>query len=109
MLVYAGIDEAGYGPMLGPLCVACTAFVVQDHDPETAGGCDLWKKLKKAVCKKRTDKRRRIAVDDSKKIKLPNDGNVHPLRFLERGVLSFLSAGAGESNGASVAGNVECD
>src|SRR5436190_9839198 len=87
MLIYAGIDEAGYGPMLGPLCVGCSVFAIPDHDPEVSGASDLWKRLRKAVCKKRTDRRRRIAIDDSKKIKLPNDGNVHPLKFLERGVL----------------------
>ncbi|MCI0362675.1 MAG: hypothetical protein L0Y44_02295 [Phycisphaerales bacterium] len=92
MLIYAGIDEAGYGPMLGPLCVAYSVFTIPDHDPDRAGACDLWKRLKKAVCKKRADRRRRIAIDDSKKIKLPNDGNVHPLRFLERGVLGVHMA-----------------
>jgi len=92
MLVYAGIDEAGYGPMLGPLCVACSVFAIPDHDPDIAGPCDMWKRLKKAVCKKRADKRRRIAIDDSKKIKLPNQGSIHPLRFLERGVLGFHMA-----------------
>jgi len=92
MLIYAGIDEAGYGPMLGPLCVACSVFAVHGHDPDVSGPCDLWKTLKKAVCRKRADKKRRIAIDDSKKIKLPNDGNVHPLRFLERGVLGFHMA-----------------
>jgi len=89
MLVYAGIDEAGYGPMLGPLCVACSALVIDDHDPET-GPCDLWKRLSKVICRKRTDSRKRIAIDDSKKLKGARDGQVHPLRFLERGVLSFL-------------------
>jgi len=91
MLVYAGIDEAGYGPMLGPLCVACSVLTIEDHDPET-GPCDLWKRLAKAVCRKRTDSRKRIAIDDSKKLKGARDGSVHPLRFLERGVLSFLHA-----------------
>lgn len=91
VLIYAGIDEAGYGPMLGPLCVACTTFVVHDHDPDTSGGCDLWKRLKSAVCKKKSDKRRRIAVDDSKKLKNANDCATHPLKHLERGVLSFAS------------------
>jgi ribonuclease HII len=109
MLIYAGIDEAGYGPLLGPLCVACSAFVIEDHDPDVAGGCDLWKKLKKAVCRKRTDRRRRIAIEDSKKLKGANqfgeeedNGEVtgssvrrkskplpHPLKHLERGVLAF--------------------
>ena len=92
MLIYAGIDEAGYGPMLGPLCVACSVFCIPDHDPEKSGACDLWKRLHSAVCKKRTDKKRRIAIDDSKKIKLPNDGRIHPLKFLERGVLGMHMA-----------------
>ena len=91
MLVYAGIDEAGYGPMLGPLCVACSVLVIDDHDPET-GPCDLWKRLAKAVCRKRTDSRHRIAIDDSKKLKGARDGLVHPLRFLERGVIAFAQA-----------------
>lgn len=91
MLIYAGIDEAGYGPMLGPLCIACTAFVVEDHDPDIAGPCDLWKRLSKVVCRKRTDKRKRIAVDDSKQLKGAKDGEIHPLKHLERGVLSFQS------------------
>jgi ribonuclease HII len=92
VLIYAGIDEAGYGPLLGPLCVGCTAFVIPDHDPETAGACDLWKRLSKAVCRKRTDRRRRIAIDDSKLLKGANDSPQHPLKCLERGVLSFLYA-----------------
>jgi ribonuclease HII len=96
VLIYAGIDEAGYGPVLGPLCVACTAFVVRDHEQTLDGVdpvCDLWKRLNKAVCRKRIDKkRRRIAVDDSKLLKGANDGPQHPLKFLERAVLSFLAA-----------------
>lgn len=95
VLVYAGIDEAGYGPLLGPLCVACTAFVVRKHEAPPVGdgvdpACDLWKRLNKAVCRKRKDKRRRIAVEDSKLLKGANDGPQHPLKFLERAVLSFV-------------------
>jgi len=93
VLIYAGIDEAGYGPLLGPLCVACTVFAVRDFDGSVDdGGCDLWKRLNKAVCRKRTDKRHRIAVDDSKLLKGAPDGPHHPLKFLERGVLSFVAA-----------------
>src|SRR5262245_19505380 len=117
MLIYAGIDEAGYGPLLGPLCVACSVFVIEDHDPDVAGGCDLWKKLKKAVCRKRTDRRRRIAIEDSKKLKGANQFGEeeehreitgesiprkskpapHPLKHLERGVWAFNAARISES------------
>ncbi len=88
MLVYAGIDEAGYGPMLGPLCVGCTVFVLSEDDPAD-GPPDLWRRLKQAVCRRPGDKRRRVAVDDSKRLKGPRDGAGHPLRHLERAVLAF--------------------
>jgi len=89
MLIYAGIDEAGYGPMLGPLTIACAVFSVADHDP-ALGAPDLWSMLRSGVCRSRGDRRGRIAVDDSKKLKGVADGLVHPLRHLERGVLAFL-------------------
>ena len=91
MLIYAGIDEAGYGPMLGPLCIGATVFRVRDHDPE-AGAPDLWRLLRGAVCRKRSDRRRRIAVDDSKKLKAVESAKTHPLQYLERGVLAFCGA-----------------
>lgn len=89
MLVFAGIDEAGYGPRLGPLCVGATAFVLADHDP-AEGPPNLWQQLRPAVCRKPSDRKRRVAVDDSKKLKGSGEGRSHPLRALERGVLSFL-------------------
>lgn len=57
---------------------------------------DLWKLLAAAVCREGSDKRHRIAVNDSKKLKLANSSvRRHPLLHLERGVLSFLAcAGA---------------
>lgn len=87
-IVYAGIDEAGYGPMLGPLCVAASAFAIDGHDPGD-GAPDLWERLESAVCRGARDAQRRIAVDDSKRLKGANDARAHPLRHLERGVLSF--------------------
>lgn len=93
MLIYAGIDEAGYGPMLGPLCVGCSIFAVEAADPAN-GPPDLWNRLEEVVTRGARDARRRIAVDDSKKLKGSNQAKAHPLRHLERGVLSFLSTRA---------------
>jgi hypothetical protein len=92
-LLYVGIDEAGYGPLLGPLCVASAAFRVESwREGEPAP--DLWTLLSPAVCRAAADKRRRIAVDDSKKLKLANSSvRKHPVYHLERGVLAFLHAG----------------
>ncbi len=89
-LIYAGIDEAGYGPMLGPLCVGLTVARVEAWTPETRTPPDLWRALKRAVCRKANDGRRRVAIADSKKLKLANDGKRHPLTHLERGVASLM-------------------
>ena len=90
MLFYAGIDEAGYGPMLGPLCVGMSAFLVENHE-EGGPPPNLWEALEEGVCSSSRDKRRRIAVADSKKLKGAAKAKSHPLRHLERGVLAFLS------------------
>ncbi len=99
MLVYAGIDEAGYGPMFGPLCIACSAFCVRDCDNVDAPPPNLWGLLNRTTCRKPNDARRRIAVDDSKKLKGSASRARHPLADLERGVLAFCSTitGAGET------------
>ncbi|MSR43935.1 MAG: hypothetical protein EXS15_01050 [Phycisphaerales bacterium] len=90
MLVYAGIDEAGYGPLLGPLCVACSTWTIEDScDPREPP--NLWKSLARAVCRSTKDKRGRIAINDSKKLKGTGTNGAHPMRALERGVLAALS------------------
>ena len=89
MLVYAGIDEAGYGPVLGPLCVGAVVLRLEEADPQD-GPPNVWQLLKTAVCRGARDVKKRIAVDDSKRLKGANGAKLHPLTHLERGVLSFL-------------------
>ena len=93
-MILAGIDEAGYGPLLGPLVVGCCAFEVPE---ESLGGsaellCTdvpcLWKRLRRAMGKKRDAKGRKIHVNDSKIVYSPAGG----LRELERSVLALVGA-----------------
>ncbi|MBY0261256.1 MAG: hypothetical protein K2Q20_02880, partial [Phycisphaerales bacterium] len=90
--IYVGIDEAGYGPLLGPLCVGMAALRLDRWDAEGGGAApDLWTTLGGAVCREASDKARRIAVNDSKALKLANSSaKKHPLTHLERGVLAFV-------------------
>jgi ribonuclease HII len=87
MIIYAGIDEAGYGPMFGPLVVARSVFRVEPHEPADRLP-SLWALMKSVVCKQPSDKKRRIAVNDSKVLYSPSFGIGH----LERGVLGPLYA-----------------
>lgn len=81
----AGIDEAGYGPLLGPLVI--TSVVFETPRPEQS----LWSALRGAVCR-RACRSGRIQIADSKKLFTPAAG---PGR-LERGVLTCLRAGGME-------------
>lgn len=49
----------------------------------------LWSLMRTAICRKHSDKRRRIPIADSKTLKLPADTASEALRHLEPGVLGF--------------------
>ena len=98
MLVYAGIDEAGYGPLFGPLAVGRCVLEVPalpgpaaDADPLAWRPPDLWARLSKVLCRTVGEAKRsgRIPVNDSKKL----TGRAAGLAHLERGVLAFAALG----------------
>lgn len=82
MTIIAGIDEAGYGPLLGPMVITITAFDVPD---EKADG-SLWDLLNDAISNDMKGKGQRLAVRDSKKLYNAQKG----LKPLENAALSFL-------------------
>lgn len=79
----AGVDEAGLGPVLGPLVVAGVAMA----GPE---GSDPWRKLRARVCRHRLEKGR-IRVADSKVV----HSGPHALRHVEETALTFWGAWRG--------------
>ncbi|GJQ58321.1 MAG: hypothetical protein D8M57_05785 [Candidatus Scalindua sp. AMX11] len=83
MTIIAGIDEAGYGPKIGPLVLTSVVMELPSrYDHET----NLWPLLKNAISDKVQNRRNRIVVNDSKKTYSQRSG----LRLLEETVLSFL-------------------
>jgi len=82
MAVLAGIDEAGFGPILGPLVVSSTAFSL----PRRLLKADLWKILRKSVARKRKHLGGRLLITDSKKAYSRSSG----IKQLERTVMASL-------------------
>lgn len=87
-----GIDEAGYGPLLGPLVIGATAFdvpvSVMKALSDPADGPDLWELLRGSIKPKASKRDPRLAVADSKKL---YGGRGKDIALLERTALTFLS------------------
>lgn len=90
----AGIDEAGLGPILGPLVIGGVVMA-------GPAGVDPWDALEPAVARQRP-RRHQLHVADSKKVKSGPKGFAR----LERTVLGFWSALHGELP-ATVGGMLE--
>lgn len=84
-MILAGIDEAGYGPLLGPLVVGCCAFRINDADPDAAELPCVWKRLKKLVSRNRTKGGKKLHINDSKLVYTAG------LKELERAILALIA------------------
>jgi ribonuclease HII len=81
-----GIDEAGYGPNLGPFIMTSVACRVPDH----CHHANLWHLLHPAVRRSEDADDGQLLIDDSKRVYIG-----HGLAGLERGVLATLTSGLG--------------
>jgi len=88
MAVLVGIDEAGYGPLLGPLVVSYTAFKL----PSESLQADLWQLLNRSVSQTAKRAAGRLLITDSKKAHTKSAG----IKHLERTTLAVCCA-AGQS------------
>ncbi|MDA1263795.1 MAG: hypothetical protein O2816_01800 [Planctomycetota bacterium] len=95
--VFAGIDEAGLGPLLGPLTVGWSAFRVP------RGPVNLWSRLGRVVTDEPTEDRHKLVVADSKKV---YSRTPRGRRRLELTALTFLAQldpfGLGPQSGAEL-------
>ena len=81
---FIGMDEAGYGPNLGPLVIAATTW----ETPEIPKECSFVKLLKDVVDTKSTCRKAKLHIADSK---LVNKGK-YGFESLETSALSLLNA-----------------
>lgn len=84
MAIVAGIDEAGFGPTLGPLVVSGVAFRVPDDQVDRC----LWEALHQTCTKQPKHAGRKLVIADSKKVYRPKAG----FAGLERAVLVTLAS-----------------
>ena len=82
MSLVIGMDEAGYGPNLGPLVITASSWIVPG-DPRRF---DFWSVLSEAVSQQPT-RDSRLHIADSKQVYSPSRG----IAPLERSVLAVLS------------------
>jgi len=84
MAVLVGIDEAGYGPILGPLVVSSCVFSM----PKGLVSRDLWQILRKSISDKRKNLAGRLLITDSKKAYSKSMG----IKQLQRTVLACVKS-----------------
>jgi len=89
MAVLVGIDEAGYGPILGPMVVSSTVFSI----PDTHLKADLWQVLSKSLYNRKKHLAGRLLIADSKKAHNKTDG----IKHLQRTTLAALRCLGGNS------------
>jgi ribonuclease HII len=82
--IVAGIDEAGYGPLLGPLVVTGVVFEVPDDRAEHC----IWELLADSVTRRPRKRDLRLPILDSKKLYKPGAG----LAGLERTALAMYAS-----------------
>lgn len=82
-MVVTGIDEAGYGPVLGPLTVTAVSLAV----PGGAVGRGAWDLLREVVTDRPSARDARLVIADSKVLSSRRDG----LARLETAVLAVAS------------------
>lgn len=88
MALLVGIDEAGYGPHLGPLVVAGSAIAL---DSETAPDAALWGAMRGHVRRRVGGRSDRVVICDSKQA-YASGRREKGLARLERAVLGFLES-----------------
>jgi hypothetical protein len=88
MALLVGMDEAGYGPHLGPLVVAAAAL---EFAGDAAPSASLWALLRQTVRRRPAGSSDRVVICDSKRA-YSTANREAGLATLERTVLGFLAA-----------------
>ncbi|MEW6073202.1 MAG: hypothetical protein AB1726_11510 [Planctomycetota bacterium] len=95
--VVAGVDEAGLGPLLGPLAIGYCALRLPH------GGADPWQLLARSVAREPAKSERRIVVADSKRVFRRTPAGE---RRLELTALAFLALARGSGGPPAAARDV---